>query len=497
LKNPIKFMLSNEAAEDYIPNRELTKHAVGLAGQNFAYAFISGWIFYFCTNVLKIKPGKVGIVTGITRVWDAANDPIVGGYIDKRKSRPGEKLRPYLKFLPLPIGIFSALMFVNFGFSEMVSIIYFVGIYLVWDTLYSFQDVGLWGIVAMASPHSSEHLRMAQWARIGASSGSVLIGLFPLILGAKDKMGLTETQLFIICGLVCGLGGELVSWTAAGVKERVENKPQEESILEGMLMVRHNKILLTIALAQILGSLSPVIPAIYFFKYGVGSVEFGSKTVNGETLMFFFQIFSGFPSAVAMFLAKKLTKKLGGPKNVFIASKSASILARTAAYFVGFKTPKQIGVVAALLAVASFPDGASDIAKTSLWCDSIDYVEYKTGKRTEGISFSVQNFLSKIGSGITLFINGFILSKLGFNAKLDLLGKRQPAVFYKWQWPIYMLAPAVGAILYLIPIFTINYPNSLKMKVESELVQRRAALAEAKVVPLIEEDDMSINSDQT
>jgi hypothetical protein len=35
------------------------------------------------------------------------------------------------------------------------------------------------------------------------------------------------------------------------------------------------------------------------------------------------------------------------------------------------------------------------------------------------------------------------------------------------------------------------------MKVESELVQRRAALAEAKVVPLIEEDDMSINSDQT
>lgn len=481
-------MLSNQAEEDYIPNRELTKHAVGLAGQNFAYAFISGWIFYFCTNVLKIEPKKVGIVTGITRAWDAVNDPIVGGYIDKRKSRPGEKLRPYLKFLPLPIGIFSALLFVDFGFSETVSIIYFIGIYLIWDTLYSFQDVGLWGIVAMASPHSSEHLRMAQWARIGAGTGSLLIGLFPLILGAKDKIGLTESRLFMICGLICGLGGELISRTAAGVKERVENKPQEESILEGILMIRHNRILLTIAAAQILGALSPVIPAIYFFKYGVGTIQFGSKPVNGETLMFFFQILSGFPYAIAMFVAKILAKKLGGAKNVFIASKTASIIARTAAYFVGFKTPKQIGISAALLAVASFPDGASDIAKTSLWCDSIDYVEWKTGKRTEGISFSIQNFLSKITSGITLFINGFLLSKLGFRENLGLLG--QSAVFYKWQWPIYMLGPVVGALLYLIPILTINYPNSLKLKVEYELAQRRDAMAEILDDPIIEEDDI-------
>jgi len=472
-------MLSAEAAEGYIPNRELAKHAVALSGQNLTYAFISDWMFYFCTNILKIGPRKVGIITGISRAWDAVNDPIVGGYADKRESKPGEKMKPYLRYIPLPLGIFSALLFMSFGLGETAAIVYFVLIYLIWDTLYSFQDVGIWGIVAIASPHSSEHLRMAQTARIGASAGSLLIGLFPLILGAVEKMGITEARLFMICGFVCGLGGELMTWLAAGVKERVQKEPEaKESILDGILMVRHNRILLTIALAQIIGALSPAIPAIYFFKYGVGTVAFFGKEFNGETLMFFFQIASGFPSAIAMFLAKRMTVKLGGAKNVFIVSKTASIIARTAAYFIGFNTPKQIGAVAALLAVASFPDGASSIAKTSLWCDSIDFVEWKTGKRTEGISFSMQNFLAKLTSGITMFINGIVLNALGYREQFGLKG--QPARFYRWQWPIYMLAPVVGAVLFLIPVFTIHYPKSMKMRVENELAERRAALAQAQ-----------------
>lgn len=492
MKNPFKRILSAQAQAGYIPNRELAKHAIALSGQNLTYSFISDWMFYFCTNVLKIGAKKVGIITGISRAWDAVNDPIVGGYADKRESKPGEKLRPYLKYIPVPLGIFSALLFMNYGLGETAAIVYFIFIYLIWDTLYSFQDVGIWGIVAIASPHSSEHLRMAQTARIGASAGSLLVGIFPLILGAREKMGISEAQLFMLCGIVCGLGGELITLAAAGVKERVQKEPEEkESILEGILMVRHNRILLTIALAQIIGALSPVIPAIYFFKYGVGTVDFFGKELNGETLMFFFQIASGFPSAIAMFAAKKLTIKLGGAKNVFIVSKTAAIIARVAAFFIGFGSSRQIVTVALLLAAASFPDGASSIAKTSLWCDSIDFVEWKTGKRTEGISFSMQNFLSKLTSGITMFINGLVLNRLGFREEFGLLG--QPAKFYKYQWPIYMLAPVIGAVLFLIPVLTIKYPKSLKLQVENELAQRRALLAEAEESAFIEEDDNVMN----
>ena len=131
--------------------------------------------------------------------------------------------------------------------------------------------------------------------------------------------------------------------------------------------------------------------------------------------------------------------------------------------------------MAALLAVASFPDGASSIARTSRWCDSIDFVEWKTGKRTEGISFSMQNFLAKLTSGITMFINGIVLNALGYREQFGLKG--QPARFYRWQWPIYLARSLAQAV----PDtgLTIHY-KSMKMRVENELAERRAALAQAQ-----------------
>lgn len=475
MKNPIKFFFSKEAEEGYIPNRELTAHAAGLAGQNTAYGFISGWLFYFCANVLKISPGKVGIITGVARAWDAINDPLVGAYIDKRKSAPGNKLRPYLLYFPIPIAILSGLMFVNFGFNELTSIVYLLFVYLLWDTLYSFQDVGLWGMLSMASPHASEHLRMTQWAKIGAGVGGLPVGLFPLILGAREQLGLSESQLFLIAGMVFGFGGQMLSIVSSKSKERVVSKQPEESLLEGILMVRHNKVLLTISLARILGALSPVIPAIYFFQYGVGTMRFGNTELNGETFMFLYGILSGLPYAVTLLMAKNITKKLGGAKNTLLIAKSSVAVSRVIAYFIGFTSPARIGLSALVQALASIPDGASDVAQTSLWCDSVDYVEWKTGKRTEGISYAFQNFLSKLTSSIGLLINGFVLSSLGFNADLGV--SEQTASFYKWQWPIFMLAPVVGVVLHLVTIATINYPKELKEKVERELVERRALQA--------------------
>jgi len=479
LKNPIKFFFSKEAEEDYIPNRELLAHSVGLAGQNTAYGFIAGWLFYFCNVILKIGPGKVGIITGIARAWDAINDPLVGAYIDKRKSTPGNKLRPYLLYFPIPIAILSALMFVNWGLSEFWAIVYFLVIYLLWDTLYSFQDVGLWGMLSMTSPHSSEHLRMTQWAKIGAGMGGTPLAFFPLIMGAVKDKGISESQLFLWAGIIFGFGGQVVSMLAAHAKERVASKEPEDSILEGMLVVRHNKVLLTISLARVLESLSPVIPAIYFFKYGMDTIRLGRFELNGESFMFWYGVFSGVPYFFTQFMAKELTVKLGGAKRALLIAKSSLVLSRIIVFFIGFTSPLRIALCALVQSAASLPDGASAVAQTSLWCDSVDYIEWKTGKRTEGISYAFQNFLSKLTGSITLLINGFILGRLGFRADLGVTG--QPPAFYKWQWPIFMLGPVVGMVLHLLTIATINYPKEMKEKVERELMQRRALQADLKL----------------
>ena len=203
-----------------VPNGELFSYSVGLAGQNISYGYISGWIKYFCTNLLHIAPKKVGTIFFISYFWDALNDPVIGALTDRFRFKNGEKLRPYLAITPPIIGALAALMFMNVSFDETGKIFYILVIYFVWDFFYSFQDVALWGMVATSSPLSQERARVAQWVSIGAGAGGAIAGVFQMLRSILNSFGLADMQVFMICALLFGLGGEIISFTAHRIKER-------------------------------------------------------------------------------------------------------------------------------------------------------------------------------------------------------------------------------------------------------------------------------------
>lgn len=464
---------SKEAEEGNVPNNELLAYSAALMGQNMTYALINQWLFYFCTNILYIGPKKVGVFTGIVRIWDAINDPVVGNYIDRKKHKSGQKLHPYLGKLPIVIGVLSALMFIDFGFSETVALVFLVGVYIAWDLTYSFQDVALWGMMALISPHSRERSRVSQWLNIGIGAAYAVLSLVPLIIGAREKIGVSEKMLFVIFGVVLGFGGELLSILAYKTKERVEfvNPPKKQSFIKDLSMLWQNKFLLLLLLSQLLDFINGAVPQIYFFKYCV-SLELGGNVYNGETVQFYYGILVSILSAVSMFFAVKLSDKMGGMRNVIILAQLMNIICRVAAYFIGFNTiPQMIGVIC-IISVSSIPTNMVGIAERSLICDAIDYAEWKTGKRTEGISNSMKNLTNKFKDALKTLSAGLILGMLNFDAKLDSAGLPQPEIFYKAQWPLFMLLPALGSVLYLIPFLCIRYTKKQKALVEKELMER-------------------------
>lgn len=464
---------SKEAEEGNVPNNELLAYSAALMGQNMTYALINQWLFYFCTNILYIGPKKVGVFTGIVRIWDAINDPVVGNYIDRKKHKSGQKLHPYLGKLPIVIGILSALMFIDFGFSETVALVFLVGVYIAWDLTYSFQDVALWGMMALISPHSRERSRVSQWLNIGIGAAYAVLSLVPLIIGAREKIGVSEKMLFVIFGVVLGFGGELLSILAYKTKERVEfvNPPKKQSFIKDLSVLWQNKFLLLLLLSQLLDFINGAVPQIYFFKYCV-SLELGGNVYNGETVQFYYGILVSILSAVSMFFAVKLSDKMGGMRNVIILAQLMNIICRVAAYFIGFNTiPQMIGVIC-IISISSIPTNMVGIAERSLICDAIDYAEWKTGKRTEGISNSMKNLTNKFKDALKTLSAGLILGMLNFDAKLDSAGLPQPEIFYKAQWPLFMLLPALGSVLYLIPFLCIRYTKKQKALVEKELMER-------------------------
>ncbi|MBQ8029234.1 MAG: MFS transporter [Clostridia bacterium] len=469
---------SKEAEEGNVPNRELLSYSAALMGQNLTYGIVNGWLFYFCTDILHISPDKVGYLTGFSRIWDGINDPIVGTLIDRRKTKPGQKLHPYLGKLPIIVGLLTALLFIDFGVSETVSLCIILAIYLAWDFTYSFQDVALWGMMALISPHAKERERVSQWLNIGVGAAGIFTGLIPMVIGAKEALGVSEKTLFVFFGIFFGFIGELISSLAYKTKERVAYIPKEnqQSLLKDIAELRHNKILLLLLLSQLLDFIGGAISQIYFFKYCV-TVEVAGKVINGETVQTVFGFLVGALGSVSMFFAVKLANKIGGMRKTVILAQTMNTVVRIIAFFIGFDTIPQMLACAALLAVAAIPSNMIGIAQRAILCDAIEYAEWKTGKRTEGISNSMQNLTNKVKDALKLITSGLVLTALHYDARLGIDG--QSEAFYKAQWPIFILLPALGSILYLIPFLCIRYSNETKAQVESDLKARRAA-AEAE-----------------
>ena len=183
------------------------------------------------------------------------------------------------------------------------------------------------------------------------------------------------------------------------------------------------------------------------------------------------------PGFIGMMLADKMKKWLGGYRNVLIFMQVCNIVTRVIAFFIGFEG-KNFWIGMLLIGIGCIPNGASAIAQTSIFCDSIDYMEYKTGKRTEGITFSIQTSFTKISSGITAGLSALALHLLDYRAIPDtaktFIGTQSRA-FEDWIWPLVMLTPAVASVCFIIPLLFIRYTPDDRAKVEAELKARREA----------------------
>ena len=470
----------------YIDKKEKINFYAGLTGQNIVYSFIgAGFFTYFMTDIAMFPAAVVSALLIIMKVWDGINDPLIGSVIDKHTFKNGEKLRPLLRYTPLPVGIFTVLIFLVFSTDEdllWLRVAYFIIMYIGWDISYTMQDVAMWGITASVSPDSNERDNFVKWARtIGSCVYGVVSALIPMAIemvanATKSKMAVVT----LVFAVILGMGGAMLSARAAKAQERVLVKPetQQKSIVESFSLLFKNKMLMLVTLSNLFGALGfGGQLTVYFFKYKVPADFLGANSIIGALgLTTIYGAITYGPQFIGMLFADKIKKLFKGYVNALIFMQALNIVTRVIAFAIGFEGAN-LWIGMALMAIGCIPMGAASIAQTSIFCDSIDYMEWKTGKRMEGVTFSMQTFFTKVSSGITAGLATLALSVLGYVAVDDtattFIGT-QTAAFDTWIWPLFMLTPAIASLLYIIPLLFIKYTPEKRAQVEKELAERRA-----------------------
>lgn len=450
----------------YLKTSETLSFSFSAFGRSMIYTLMSTFLLIFYTDAMKLTPTHAGLIILAARIFDAANDPVMGIIADKTKTKFG-KLRPYLLFSPFLIMIATAALFYvpDFGYNGRLA--YAATTYILWGICFTIQDVPFWGLSAVVSPLEQERNKMISTARIFSTIG----GIVPTVLVPVLRDGMGNTKGYFISGLIFAVLGSMISLLAFfGTKERVEQQKEKVTVGEIVSAYVKNKPLLLLIAASVLGSamLMAQTSGSYLATYLIKDSGFIPKGTV-QTVM---TVAIGAGMMIAMVLMPVLRKKMS-LKAIYISAAVFGAIIHLIMYFVGYSN---FYVFLAVLAVAGLPLGIFNVITYAMVADSVDYLEWKTGRRSEGVCFASQTFISKLTAGISTFITSLVLEYVGFiqpDEVTDLPVLDQPKEVFDGMFIMVSVIPAISLALCAIPMIFNDYTGKKKEKIQKELAERR------------------------
>lgn len=489
----------------YLTMRERICFTLGAFGRSGIYTLMSMFTLVFFQNGAGLTLGQGTTIILIGRIFDAINDPMMGMIVDRTKSRWG-KMRPYLLFSPVPIAITTILLFTApFEDGSTAAFVWALVTYILWGVAFTVQDVPFWGLSSVITPLESERTSFISTARLGSTFGGILPALLVPILYQSNlgynKGFFISALLFALLG--CGLS-ILIFFVS---KERVPKMDHTPSFKETFVVLGKDKLLIIVIFAAVLGStmvtanqcadyignyliiqnytdFSKIFDAAGNLLPNVDAAAAYDFWIPRGTIVTTLTVAIGVGMVPAMALFPVLRKKLS-LKQIYIGSAAFGFIVHALCYLVfsGDVTNISIILLWVFLFLMGLPLGIYNVITYALIADAVDYMEWKTGERHEGVCFSFQTFLSKVNAAIATFVFGQILGRSDFKAVdkslVDVAGRQiffeQSLDTQKMLLALVTIVPAVGFFLTIIPMLFNDFTGKTKEKAQKELEDARQA----------------------
>lgn len=477
--------MENEKEIRYVGIKENAAYGLANAGQCFGYNLIAGgYMSLFFTKVFGLPAQAVSVMILVLGIWDTVNDPLMGAVVDRTRTRFG-KLRPYLLFVPLPLSIFTILLFsgpilLQDAKSMAIKVAYMYISYFLWEFFYTIGDIPFWGMSAAISPSPSDRTRAISSARfisgiIGGLSTTFLVVLMDL--SNKGVIGLSLAQVFLLMAVIAGtFGTGLFSLAGICTKERVVQSVKEPSVIEGFKVMFKNKPLFMIILSSVLGSLGGL--------SGVFATYYYSEVVQLNSLSLLIALPGTILGFITYLLIPKLKAKFDNRQIIFLNGFSRLIVG-TLVFLIGYKNFTNYYVVIPLLMfqnlVFSFFGTVQSVIPTEMIGDTVDYMEWKTGERNEGISFSVLTFVGKLTGSLSTSLSAAILPIIGLSFKV-IEGSTETVTIKGektdlYIWALFTLIPQILGLITLIPYIWYDLTGDKLKTIREDLKLRHEALS--------------------
>lgn len=440
-------------------------YMLGDVGSCLLFNFIGSYLLVFYTDVFGISAAAVGTLMAVSRVWDAINDPMMGVIVDKRKRTKDGKFRPYLKYMGIPLGIFTILTFLVIpNMPQGMKLPYAYITYIGFGMAYTAINIPYGSLASVMTNDPVQRTELSTWRNISSIFAMIpLMVLTPkLVFDASDAVSpkgfLIAAVLYVI---IANIGYRLCyKMTTERIINEVKEDAPKASLGETLKTLGKNKALIGLILSS-LGTLTAM---------------FLPNALNAYLFKDYFQApgllsLAGLLPMVGTFLAIPVTGKLVakfGKKNIAIYSGIVSIAAYVVLVLFPTKNPM---LYIALITVSGFGTALYGMIVWALVGDVIDYQEYLSGKREEGIVYATYSLSRKLVQAIVGSIGGFALAAIGYQSGA---ATQAPEVAESIR-TIITVVPLIGFIFGTVCLkFVYNLSNKTLNEVNEELERRRA-----------------------
>lgn len=398
--------MSNNNQNVKISFLERFSYGCGDLGCNIIYSAMSAFLLYYYTDYIKVSALTVGTIMLFSRLLDGVVDLAMGVIVDRTQSRFG-KCRPWILRMTVPFAIAAVLLFsVPSSLGDTGKIVYiFITYNLVSAVIYTAINVPYATLNALITQDQYERSVLSIFRMILATVGTLIITnlTLPLVkLFGDNPSAWTKTfSIFAILSIIVFL----ISFT--GTKERVKpskNTHQEKLPFHtGIKYLFQNKywVMITITLVLIF---------INYSLNGGAAVYYAKAVLKDPNMVGPMNLVSSIVQIVAMFFTAFIIKKVG-KRNVLIIG---SIIFGLGFVMFAFAGTSYVGIMAACVLKGIGNAGISS-CMFAIVSDTIEYGEWKTGYRTEGLVNSASSFGFKVGSGLGSAMIGWILAFSGYS----------------------------------------------------------------------------------
>lgn len=372
------------------------------------WAIVSSYLNLFYTDVFGLAPAALAWLLLITRIWDAAFDPVVGMIADRTSTRWG-KFRPWILWSIVPFMVAEIALFTTPHLGPTGKLVYAYITYSVVMLIYSAINVPYGALLGVITDDSAERTTLASYRFIGAFVGNfivqgILLYLVQALGRGNNRLGYTLAVTILACG-----SGLLLFYVFLSTNERIQPPQAENSVRRDLRDLLGNRPWLVLFA---MGAIS----LVYLTLRQVASVYYVTYYMGDRGLIPAFLLAGTAFSILGAMLAPWMARRVGCKKRTFILLTLWAAACNAATALAG---PRDLVLIFGAQMLGSMPLAAIFPLMGSMFADTADYGELKFGRRATGLIFAGSTFSQKTGGAIGAAIVNLVLSSVGYvaNAK--------------------------------------------------------------------------------